>query len=60
VRATKATKASGLWRPLAARAGDPGSLAARLLCCTPNVARNSSGVGGLRPARVGHKDWATP
>jgi len=33
--------------PLAARAGDPGGVAARLLCRTPAVAWHSGGVGGL-------------
>ena len=50
LRVTKATKASGRWRggfSVAAGAGDPGGVAARLLCCTPAVAWHSSGVGGL-------------
>jgi hypothetical protein len=41
---------------LAAGAGDPGGVAARLLCCTPAIAWHNSGVGGLRPARLGQKD----
>ena len=39
--------------PLAAGAGDPGGVVARLLCCTPAVAWHSGGVGGLRGG------WAT-
>jgi hypothetical protein len=56
LRAAKATRVSGRWRggiSVAAGAGDPGGVAARLLCCTPAVAWHSGGVGGLRASVIG-------